>query len=310
MREHGWDVARAAHSSHRTSDLGYSSARRCKSLRQSASAASAAVERLRLIPVLFELGARPHAARALYRAYLEQSHVFVAIYFQRYGWVAPGEEISGLEDEYRLSGGLPRLVYLATRRRTASSGLSSSWTPWAGTTRSPTRPSSPPPSSSACSPTTSRSCSPSDSWSVSRRHLRRRAPGPTSTPDPHPGQQPGRQDRRDRQTRAQHRLGQPIGDGGGAGRDRQNPAGNRGCSPRGGAASGPGGLRPARGGSRPGCGAAGCGDVDRPGIGRWGARPGCARRCVRRPCAHPGPRQLRAGAPRGHAGGRAAQSLP
>ena len=76
------------------------------------AAARSAIERLRLIPVLFELGARPHAARALYRAYLEQSHVFVGIYFERYGWVAPGEQISGLEDEYRLSGGLPRLIYL------------------------------------------------------------------------------------------------------------------------------------------------------------------------------------------------------
>ena len=32
------------------------------------------------------------------------------MYYGRYGWVAPGEEVSGLEDEYRLSGGLPRLV--------------------------------------------------------------------------------------------------------------------------------------------------------------------------------------------------------
>src|SRR6478752_2922858 len=73
------------------------------------AAARAAVERLRLIPVMFELGARPHPARALYRAYLAQSHVFVAIYYERYGWVAPHEHISGLEDEYRLSGGMPRL---------------------------------------------------------------------------------------------------------------------------------------------------------------------------------------------------------
>ncbi len=78
------------------------------------AAARAAVERLRLIPVMFELGARPHPARALYRAYLAQSHVFVGLYFERYGWVAPGEEVSGLEDEYQLSGGLPRLVYLRT----------------------------------------------------------------------------------------------------------------------------------------------------------------------------------------------------
>ena len=76
------------------------------------AAAREAIEAMRLIPVMFELGARPHPARALYRAYLAQSHVFVGIYFARYGWVAPGEEVSGLEDEYRLSGDLPRLVYL------------------------------------------------------------------------------------------------------------------------------------------------------------------------------------------------------
>lgn len=75
------------------------------------AATRAAVEALGLIPVMFELGARPHPARALYRAYLAQSHVFVGVYFERYGWVAPGEDVSGLEDEYRLSGGLPRLVY-------------------------------------------------------------------------------------------------------------------------------------------------------------------------------------------------------
>ena len=50
--------------------------------------------------MLFELGARPHPPQELYRAYLEQSHVFVAIYWERYGWVAPDMEISGLEDEY------------------------------------------------------------------------------------------------------------------------------------------------------------------------------------------------------------------
>lgn len=75
-------------------------------------AVRAAIERLRLTPVMFELGARPHPPRELYRAYLEQSHVFVGIYWQRYGWVAPGEEVSGLEDEYRLAGSRPRLLYL------------------------------------------------------------------------------------------------------------------------------------------------------------------------------------------------------
>src|SRR5215469_12095556 len=71
-----------------------------------------AVRRLRLVPVMFELGARPHPPRPVYRAYLAQSQVFVGIYWQSYGWVAPGEEISGLEDEYRLSAGLPRLIYM------------------------------------------------------------------------------------------------------------------------------------------------------------------------------------------------------
>ncbi|MGY1616362.1 ATP-binding protein [Geodermatophilus sp. SYSU D00691] len=75
-----------------------------------------AVTRLRLIPVMFELGARTHPPRDLYRSYLEQSDVFVGIYGERYGWVAPGMEISGLEDEYELSAGMPRLLYV---RRTA-----------------------------------------------------------------------------------------------------------------------------------------------------------------------------------------------
>jgi class 3 adenylate cyclase len=48
----------------------------------------------------------------MYRAYLAQSQVFVGIYWQRYGWVAPGMDISGLEDEYRLAAGKPMLLYL------------------------------------------------------------------------------------------------------------------------------------------------------------------------------------------------------
>jgi predicted ATPase len=71
-----------------------------------------AVERLHLVPVMFEMGARPHPPRELYRAYLEQSHVFVGVYWQRYGWVAPGEDVSGLEDEFRLADGLPQLLYV------------------------------------------------------------------------------------------------------------------------------------------------------------------------------------------------------
>jgi len=90
------------------------------------AAARDAIVRLRMTPVMFETGARPHAPRALYRAYLEQSDVFVGFYWQRYGWVAPDEEISGLEDEYRLSAGRPRLLYVkspAAKREPRLAGL-------------------------------------------------------------------------------------------------------------------------------------------------------------------------------------------
>ena len=71
-----------------------------------------AVEAFKLTPVMFELGARPHPPQALYRAYLDQSHVFVGLYWQRYGWIAPDMTISGLEDEYRLCEGKPMLIYI------------------------------------------------------------------------------------------------------------------------------------------------------------------------------------------------------
>ena len=76
------------------------------------AAARRAIARLHLVPVWYESGARPHPPRSMYRAYLEQSQVFVGIYWQRYGWVAPGMDISGLEDEYRLAAGKPMLLYL------------------------------------------------------------------------------------------------------------------------------------------------------------------------------------------------------
>ena len=80
-------------------------------------AVTAAITQLRLTPVLFELGARPYAPQDLYRAYLKQSDIFVGIYAESYGWAAPGMEVSGLEDEYRLSAGKPRLVYLKEAAR-------------------------------------------------------------------------------------------------------------------------------------------------------------------------------------------------
>lgn len=76
-------------------------------------AARAAIERLHLAPVMFELGARPHPPREVYRAYLKQSDVFLGLYWESYGWVAPDEDVSGLEDEYRLCPpDVPRLLYV------------------------------------------------------------------------------------------------------------------------------------------------------------------------------------------------------
>lgn len=76
------------------------------------AAAKEAITRLRLVPVMFELGARPHPPSELYRAYLEQSHIFVGLYWERYGWVAPDMDISGLEDEWILAANHPKLVYI------------------------------------------------------------------------------------------------------------------------------------------------------------------------------------------------------
>src|SRR5881392_782830 len=77
-------------------------------------AAREAITQLRLTPVLFESGARPYPPRELYRAYLAQSDIFIGLYWQRYGWVAPAMQVSGLEDEYQLSGTKPKLIYIKT----------------------------------------------------------------------------------------------------------------------------------------------------------------------------------------------------
>ena len=78
------------------------------------AAVERAISALRLTPVMFELGARPHPPRELYRAYLAQSDIFVGLYWQRYGWIGPDMDISGLEDELLLSRSLPRLLYVKT----------------------------------------------------------------------------------------------------------------------------------------------------------------------------------------------------
>ena len=74
-----------------------------------------AIRSLNHEPVLFEdVGARPYPPRELYKTRLEEAHVFVAIYRESYGWVAPDMEISGLEDELVLAEarGMDRLIYI------------------------------------------------------------------------------------------------------------------------------------------------------------------------------------------------------
>ena len=66
---------------------------------------------LDLYPVMFEAGASPHPPRERYRAMLLQSHIYVGIFWESYGWVAPDMDISGMEDEYNYSDGMTRLIY-------------------------------------------------------------------------------------------------------------------------------------------------------------------------------------------------------
>jgi predicted ATPase len=87
------------------------------------AAVARSISALRLAPVLFELGARPHPPRELYRAYLAQSDIFIGLYWQRYGWVGPDMDISGLEDEFRLSRSMPRLLYVKTPAPDREPGL-------------------------------------------------------------------------------------------------------------------------------------------------------------------------------------------
>jgi hypothetical protein len=60
-----------------------------------------AVTSLRLVPVMFELGARPHPPRPVYRAYIAQSQILVGIYLQSYGGSRPGNTCLG----WRMSTG-------------------------------------------------------------------------------------------------------------------------------------------------------------------------------------------------------------
>ena len=81
-------------------------------LAQERRAVARAVSALRLTPVMFEAGARPYPPAEVYRAYLAQADVFIGLYWQWYGQLVPGAQVSGLEEEFDLSAGLPRLLYV------------------------------------------------------------------------------------------------------------------------------------------------------------------------------------------------------
>ena len=94
-----------------------------KEVAEEREAARQAVINLRLVPVMFESGARSHPSHELYRSYLSQSHIFIGIYWQSYGWVPEGEQISGLEDEFVLSSNVPRLIYIKDAKAEREPGL-------------------------------------------------------------------------------------------------------------------------------------------------------------------------------------------
>jgi hypothetical protein len=146
-----------------------------RELQEERRAAREAIERMSLAPVMFELGARPHPPRELYRSYLAQSDVFVGIYWESYGWVAPDEHISGLEDEYLLApDGMPKLIYIkaSTDRDPRLKELIARIRPM---TRPPTSPSRPPKSSATASSAISRRSSRSGSISRGRPTRSKRA---------------------------------------------------------------------------------------------------------------------------------------
>ena len=78
-------------------------------------AVARAISALGLTPVMFELGARPQAsAGAVPSLPGPIRHFHRPVPGERYGWIGPGKDISGLEDEFRLSRSIPRLLYVKT----------------------------------------------------------------------------------------------------------------------------------------------------------------------------------------------------
>ncbi|MEV0720295.1 DUF4062 domain-containing protein, partial [Asanoa sp. NPDC050611] len=70
------------------------------------------IARMRLVPVMFELGARRPRDPDVYRDYIGESQLFIGIYGESYGWVEPESDVAGIEQEFRAAGDLPKLIYV------------------------------------------------------------------------------------------------------------------------------------------------------------------------------------------------------
>src|SRR5262249_42543151 len=86
------------------------------------AAARRGITRLHLVPAWYESGGPPHPPRCQDRAFLEERPGLVGVFVewggmvgidgQRWGGVAWGMEVCGLEDEFRRAAGKPMLLYL------------------------------------------------------------------------------------------------------------------------------------------------------------------------------------------------------
>lgn len=81
-------------------------------LEEEREAAKQAIRALRLTPVVFEVEGRPDPPVDIYESYLDHSDVFVGIYWQSYGSIGTGSDVSDIEDELHLAHAMPRLVYI------------------------------------------------------------------------------------------------------------------------------------------------------------------------------------------------------
>ena len=223
-----------------------------KELAPERRAVRAAIERLALAPVMFELGARPHPPRELYRAYLEQSDIFVGLYWEQYGWVAPGRGGVGPRGRVGPRPRHPEADLPQAQRAPAGTPRGAAGADPRGRRRLVRRVHGCRRSSPTSSPPTSRTCSPSGSTppTGAGEPLAGAAAGSGLHGDrrpavaAHPPRRPRRGARGGRQD-ADLDDGRAAGDHDRSGRDRQEPARD------GGGARGGGGVPRRRGLRRP-----------------------------------------------------------